>query len=56
MKTTEPTTPASSPTVNAPVREVNQRLVRLRALAKLGEMADRGDFDEFLNNKAAYRN
>ncbi len=30
-------------------------LVRLRALARLGEMADRGDFDEFLDNKAAYR-
>lgn len=28
---------------------------RLRALARLGEMADRGDFDEFLGNKAAYR-
>jgi hypothetical protein len=41
-------------TVNA-VREVGQRLERLRALAKLGEMADRGDFDEFLGNKAAYR-
>lgn len=42
-------------TVNAALREVGQRLVRLRALAKLGEMADRGDFDEFLGNKAAYR-
>jgi hypothetical protein len=31
------------------------RLQRLRALAQLGEMADRGDFDEFLGNKAAYR-
>lgn len=30
-------------------------LVRLRALAGLGEMADRGDFDEFLGNKAACR-
>ena len=30
-------------------------LVRLRALAVLGEMADRGDFDEFLGNKAACR-
>jgi hypothetical protein len=27
----------------------------LRALAQLGEMADRGDFDEFLGNKVAYR-
>jgi hypothetical protein len=29
--------------------------VRLRALASLGEMADRGDFDEFLGDKTAYR-
>ncbi|MEU7746139.1 type II toxin-antitoxin system VapB family antitoxin [Nonomuraea sp. NPDC049158] len=42
-------------TVNAALREVGQRLVRLRALAALGEMADRGDFDEFVGNKAAYR-
>lgn len=42
-------------TVNAALREVGQRLVRLRALARLGEMADRGDFDEFLDDKAAYR-
>jgi Arc/MetJ family transcription regulator len=42
-------------TVNAALREVGQRLVRLRALARLGEMADRGDFDEFAGNKAAYR-
>jgi Arc/MetJ family transcription regulator len=42
-------------TVNAALREVGQRLVRLRALAALGEMADRGDFDEFLGDKAAYR-
>jgi Arc/MetJ family transcription regulator len=42
-------------TVNAALREVGQRLVRLRALAGLGEMADRGDFDEFLDNQAAYR-
>jgi len=41
--------------VNAALREVGQRLVRLRALAALGEMADRGDFDEFVGNKAAYR-
>jgi hypothetical protein len=34
---------------------VGQRLVRLRALARLGEMADRGDFDEFLDDKATYR-
>jgi Arc/MetJ family transcription regulator len=42
-------------TVNAALREVGQRLQRLRALAQLGDMADRGDFDEFLGNKAAYR-
>jgi Arc/MetJ family transcription regulator len=42
-------------TVNAALREVGQRLVRLRALSALGEMADRGDFDEFLGNKGAYR-
>jgi Arc/MetJ family transcription regulator len=42
-------------TVNAALREVGQRLQRLRAIAQLGEMADRGDFDEFLGNKAAYR-
>ena len=42
-------------TVNAALREVGQRLLRLRALARLGEMADSGDFDEFLDNKVAYR-
>jgi Arc/MetJ family transcription regulator len=42
-------------TVNAALREVGQRLLRMRALARLGDMADRGDFDEFLGNKAAYR-
>ena len=42
-------------TVNAALREVGQRLERLRALARLGEMADRGDFDGFLDGKAAYR-
>jgi Arc/MetJ family transcription regulator len=42
-------------TVNAALREVGQRHLRLRALARLGDMADRGDFDEFLGNKAAYR-
>jgi hypothetical protein len=41
--------------INAPLREVGQRLQQLRALAQLGEMADRGDFDQFLGNKAAYR-
>ena len=38
-------------TVNAALKEVGQRLTRLRALAALGEMADRGDFDEFLGGK-----
>ena len=42
-------------TVNAALREVGQRLVRLRALSQLGEMADRGDFDEYLGDKTAYR-
>lgn len=42
-------------TVNAALREVGERLARLRALARLGEMADRGDFDEFIGNKDAYR-
>ncbi|MFF0610376.1 type II toxin-antitoxin system VapB family antitoxin [Nocardia tengchongensis] len=42
-------------TVNAALREVGQRLARVRALARLGEMADRGDFDGYLENKAAYR-
>jgi Arc/MetJ family transcription regulator len=42
-------------TVNAALREVGQRLTRLHALAALGEMADRGDFDEFLGDKQAYR-
>jgi Arc/MetJ family transcription regulator len=48
-------TKTAKDTVNAALREVGQRLVRLRALARLGEMADRGDFDEFLGNKATYR-
>ena len=42
-------------TVNAALKEVGQRLTRLRALAALGEMADRGDFDEFVGDKSAYR-
>lgn len=42
-------------TVNAALREVGRRLNRLHALARLGEMADRGDFTDFLGNKAAYR-
>jgi Arc/MetJ family transcription regulator len=42
-------------TVNAALREVGQRLARLEALARLGEMASQGDFDEFLGDKSAYR-
>jgi len=42
-------------TVNAALREVGQRLVRLRALARLGEMADCGDFNEFRSDKTTYR-
>jgi Arc/MetJ family transcription regulator len=42
-------------TVNAALREVGQRLTRLTAVTRLGEMADRGDFDEFLGKKQAYR-
>jgi Arc/MetJ family transcription regulator len=48
-------TKSKKDTVNAALREVGQRLVRLRALARLGEMADSGDFDEFLGSKAPYR-
>jgi hypothetical protein len=29
--------------------------VRLRAVARLGEIADRGDFDEFLDDRTACR-
>ncbi|MGW4633404.1 hypothetical protein [Nocardia sp. NPDC004415] len=42
-------------TVNAALREVGARLERLRALSRLGEMADAGDFDEFLGDKSTYR-
>jgi Arc/MetJ family transcription regulator len=42
-------------TVNAALREVGQRLERLKGLARLGEMADQGDFDDFLGSKVAYR-
>jgi Arc/MetJ family transcription regulator len=42
-------------TVNQALREVSQRLLRLRALEQLGEMADQGEFDEFLSDKGAYR-
>jgi Arc/MetJ family transcription regulator len=42
-------------TVNTALREAARRIERAQALERLGEMADRGDFDEFLGNKAAYR-
>ncbi|GAB95437.1 Arc/MetJ family transcription regulator [Kineosphaera limosa] len=42
-------------TVNAALREVSQRLRRLQALDQLGAMSDRGDFEEFIGNRAAYR-
>jgi Arc/MetJ family transcription regulator len=45
----------ASDTVNAALREAGQRLVRLRALARLGEMADRGDFNELPPHTPAYR-
>ena len=41
--------------MNAALREVGRRLTRLSGLARLGEMAAQGDFDEFLGNKQAYR-
>ena len=42
-------------TVNAALREVSQRLVRLRAVEELAKMADRGDFDDFVDGKAGCR-
>lgn len=36
-------------------REAEQRAKRLEALKELRAMADRGDFDEFVGNKSAYR-
>lgn len=48
-------TTTKNDTVNAALRQVGQRPVRLRALARLGEMADRGDFNEFLDDKNSYR-
>lgn len=42
-------------TVNAALREVGQRLERLRALEELRAMADEDDFADFLGNKSAYR-
>jgi Arc/MetJ family transcription regulator len=43
-------TTTTADTVNTALREVGRRLVRMRAVARLGEMADRGDVDEFLGN------
>jgi Arc/MetJ family transcription regulator len=48
-------TTTASDTVNVALREAGQRLVRLRALARLGEMADRGDFSESAAHETAYR-
>jgi Arc/MetJ family transcription regulator len=48
-------TQTTDDTVNAALREVGQRLTRQQGLERLGEMADRGDFDEFLGDKHAYR-
>jgi Arc/MetJ family transcription regulator len=48
-------TATTNDTVNAALREVGQSLTRLTAVTALGEMSDRGDFDEFLGNKQAYR-
>ncbi|MEJ2578528.1 MAG: type II toxin-antitoxin system VapB family antitoxin [Kineosporiaceae bacterium] len=42
-------------TVNAALREDSQRFLRLRALEPVGEMADLGEFNEFLGAKDAYR-
>lgn len=48
-------TKTTKDTVNAALREVSERLVRLRALEQLGEMADRGDFDEFIADTSSYQ-
>jgi Arc/MetJ family transcription regulator len=41
-------------TINVALRETAQRLHRARALARLAEMGESGDFDELLD-KTAYR-
>ena len=41
--------------MNAALDGAGQRLVRLRAIARLSEMAERGDFEEFVGTKATYR-
>lgn len=43
-------TTTTQDTVNAALREVAARPLRLQALAELGAMADRGDFDELLGD------
>jgi len=48
-------TKTADDTVNGALREVAERLTRLRAVARLGEMADRGDFNEFLSKRNALR-
>ena len=48
-------TKTADDTVNGTLREVAERLTRLRAVARLGEMADRGDFNEFLSKRNALR-
>jgi Arc/MetJ family transcription regulator len=42
-------------TVNAALLEVSRRFLRLRALEQLGELADRGEFNEFPGAKDTYR-
>lgn len=42
-------------TVNTALREATRRIQRARALERLGEMADQGDFDDFLGDKSSYR-
>ncbi|WP_258534464.1 type II toxin-antitoxin system VapB family antitoxin [Streptomyces sp. PT12] len=43
-------TRTASDTVNAALRAAALRLRRARALERLGEMADRGDFDTYLTD------
>lgn len=42
-------------TVNTALREATRRIQRARALERLGEMADQGDFDDFAGAKDSYR-
>ena len=41
-------------TVGAALRRAGQRLVRTRLMVKLGEMADRGDFDEYTGTERRF--